>query len=176
MRVLLHVCITLYAMCVFLHACITPKAMHVSVLICFDAVLLTCLLAPETAGELRDRHGSSDYISKTFVIVHLKICTTSICPICPGSSVLCPFKIQCFNRSVHPFYQREQEVHLNAVANTAAGAFWGWCRKQTLSPVPFSPHAVVNHPVPTDPTSLSCKLWVRAAEACLLIIPPRPLW
>jgi hypothetical protein len=53
MRGLLHEYISPYTMSAFLHACITPYAMHVSVLICFDALLLTCWLAPETAGELR---------------------------------------------------------------------------------------------------------------------------
>lgn len=32
----------------------------------------------------------------------------------------------------------------------------------------------MNHPVPTDSTSLSCKMGVRAAAVCILIIPPRP--
>lgn len=32
----------------------------------------------------------------------------------------------------------------------------------------------MNHPVPTDPTSLSCTIRVRAAAVCILIIPPRP--
>ena len=33
---------------------------------------------------------------------------------------------------------------------------------------------VMNHAVPTDSTSLSCKIGVRAAAVCILIIPPRP--
>lgn len=50
---------------------------------------------------------------------------------------------------------------------------WG-CREQIFSPVPSSPHTVMNHAVPTDSTSLSCKIRVRAAAVCILIIPPRP--
>lgn len=102
-----HACITVYAT----HVVLLPSVYYftcVSLLTpCVYQALHAWMLLFSHVGqhqeqlESRDRYRPLDYASKTFSIEHLKICPTRICPICPGSSVLCPFKIQRFNRRVH---------------------------------------------------------------------------